>query len=76
MLFYIFLLGEKIYYVMIDVSILNELFSLDKVYCLKEKGVEYDDNLLIVFVLDGKLVEEMICVYYLKCKNLVVVSLF
>ena len=44
--------GEKTHYVMIDASISNELFSPDKAYRPKEKGAEYDDNLLIALAPD------------------------
>ncbi|MEJ6495141.1 DUF4198 domain-containing protein [Pseudoalteromonas lipolytica] len=67
--------GEKTHYVMIDASISNELFSPDKAYRPKEKGAEYDDNLLIALAPDGKPVEETIRAYYLKRKNSAAVSL-
>ena len=67
--------GEKTHYVMIDASISNELFSPDKAYRPKQKGAEYDDNLLIALAPNGKPVEETIRAYYLKRKNSAAVSL-
>ncbi|NMM40594.1 DUF4198 domain-containing protein [Pseudoalteromonas arctica] len=67
--------GDKAHYVMIDASISNEIFSADKAYRPKEKGAEYDDNLIIALSPDGKPVSDKIRAYYLQRKNSAAIKL-
>lgn len=67
--------GDKAHYVMIDASISNEIFSADKAYRPKEKGAEYDDNLIMALNPDGKPVSDKIRAYYLQRKNSAAVKL-
>ena len=67
--------GDKAHYVMVDASISNEIFAPDKAYRPKEKGAEYDDNLIMAIGPDGKPVSDKIRAYYLKRKNSAAVKL-
>jgi len=67
--------GDKAHYVMIDASISNEIFAADKAYRPKEKGAEYDDNLIMALSPDGTPVSDRIRAYYLQRKNSAAVKL-
>ena len=67
--------GDKAHYVMIDASISNEIFSADKAYRPKQKGAEYDDNLIMALDPNGELVSDRIRAYYLQRKNSAAVKL-
>jgi uncharacterized GH25 family protein len=67
--------GDKAHYVMIDASISNEIFAPDKAFKPKEKGAEYDDNLLMALAPNGEPVNDTIRAYYLKRKSSAAVSL-
>ena len=67
--------GDKAHYVMIDASISNEIFSADKAYRPKQKGAEYDDNLIMALDPSGGLVSDRIRAYYLQRKNSAAVKL-
>ncbi|OUS73895.1 Nikel transport family protein NikM [Pseudoalteromonas sp. A601] len=67
--------GDKAHYVMIDASISNEIFAPDKAYRPKEKGAEYDDNLIMAIGPDGKPVSDQIRAYFLQRKNSAAVKL-
>ncbi|MBQ4859439.1 DUF4198 domain-containing protein [Pseudoalteromonas sp. MMG007] len=67
--------GDKAHYVMIDASISNEIFAPDKAFKPKEKGAEYDDNLLMALAPNGEPVSDTIRAYYLKRKSSAAVSL-